>query len=99
MTDYNHIPIDFKQSQLIEKDDGHYYQTPSGEVYPSITTILHKTMSEQKQQSLQDWKDQEVAAEYITQESTMLLGTLPPQPRQIFINSELSTNFHIFVST
>jgi len=74
MTSYNHIPIDFKQSQLIEKDDGHYYQTPSGDVFPSITTILHKTMSEQKQQSLQDWKDQEVAAEYITEESS-IIGT------------------------
>ena len=42
MTDYNHIPIEFEQSQLIEKDDGHYYQTPSGEIYPSITTILQK---------------------------------------------------------
>ena len=74
MTQYNHIPINFEQSQLIEKEDGHYYQTPSGEIFPSITTILHKTMSEQKQQSLQDWKDQEVAAEYITQESS-IIGT------------------------
>ena len=74
MTDYNHIPIEFEQSQLIEKDDGHYYQTPSGDVYPSITTILHKTMSEEKKQNLQDWKDQEVAAEYITQESS-IIGT------------------------
>jgi len=74
MTDYNHIPIEFEQSQLIEKDDGHYYQTPSGDVYPSITTILHKTMSEEKKQNLQDWKEQEVAAEYITQESS-IIGT------------------------
>jgi len=74
MTEYNHIPIEFEQSQLIEKDDGHYYQTPSGDVYPSITTILHKTMSEEKKQNLQDWKEQEVAAEYITQESS-IIGT------------------------
>jgi len=74
MTEYNHIPIEFEQSQLIEKDDGHYYQTPSGDEYPSITTILHKTMSEEKKQNLQDWKDQEVAAEYITQESS-IIGT------------------------
>ena len=49
MSFYNHIPINFKQAELIERDDGHYYQTPSGEIYPSITTILHQTMSLEKE--------------------------------------------------
>jgi len=72
MSLFNHVPIDFQQAELIEKDDAHYYQTPTGEVFPSITTILHKTMSAEKQQSLQNWKEQEAAAEYITQESAMI---------------------------
>ena len=62
MSFFNHIPINFQQAELIEKDDAHYYQTPNGDIYPSITTILHKTMPAEKQQSLQNWKEQEVAA-------------------------------------
>jgi len=71
---FKHIPINFQQAELIEKDDAHYYQTPNGDIYPSITTILHKTMPIEKQQSLQNWKDQEVAAQYITEESS-IVGT------------------------
>ena len=72
MTLFNHIPIKFTQSELIEKDDGHYYRTPSGQVYPSITTMLQKTQSPEKQQSLQNWRDQEIASNYITQEAAIV---------------------------
>ncbi len=72
MTNFNHIPVNFTQSELIEKDDGHYYQTPSGVIYPSITTMLQKTQSKEKQQSLQNWKEQEIAADYITQEAATI---------------------------
>ena len=74
MSLFNHIPINFKQAQLIEKNDAHYYQTPKGDIFPSITTILQKTMDTEKQQSLQNWKEQEVAAQYITEESA-IIGT------------------------
>ena len=72
MTNFNHIPVNFTQSELIEKDDGHYYQTPSGVIYPSITTMLQKTQSKEKQESLQNWKEQEIAADYITQEAATI---------------------------
>jgi len=74
MSLFNHIPITFQQAQLIEKDNQHFYQTPTGDVFPSITTILQKTMSAEKQQSLQNWKEQETAAQYITEESA-IIGT------------------------
>ena len=74
MSLYNHIPINFKQAELIEKDNAHFYQTPTGEIYPSITTILQETMSKEKKESLENWKEQEVAAEYITQEAA-IIGT------------------------
>ena len=74
MSQFNHIPINFEQAQLIEKDDAHYYQTPKGDVFPSITTLLQKTMPAEKLQSLQNWKEQEIAAQYITQESA-IIGT------------------------
>jgi len=69
---FNHVPINFQQAELIEKNNEHYYQTPKGDIFPSITTILQKTMSTEKQQSLQNWKEQEMAAEHITQESAMI---------------------------
>jgi genome maintenance exonuclease 1 len=71
---YNHIPVNFKQAELIERDNAHFYQTPAGEIYPSITTILHETMSIGKKENLQNWKDQEIAADYITQEAA-IIGT------------------------
>ena len=74
MSLFNHIPINFQQAQLIEKDDARYYQTPKGDIFQSITTILQKTMPIEKQQSLQNWKEQEIAAEYITRESS-IVGT------------------------
>ena len=72
MSLYNHIPINFKQAKLIERDNAHFYQTPTGEIYPSITTILHETMSNEKKESLQNWKEQEIAANYITQEAATI---------------------------
>jgi len=72
MANFNHIPVNFTQSELIEKDDGHYYQTPSGIIYPSITTMLQKTQTLEKQQSLQNWRDQEIASDYITQQAAII---------------------------
>ena len=72
MSMFTHIPINFKQAELVEKDDAHYYQTPKGDLFPSITTILHKTMPPEKQQGLQNWKEQEIAAEHITREAAMI---------------------------
>ena len=72
MSLYNHIPINFKQAELIEKDNAHFYQTPTGEIYPSITTILQETMANEKKESLQNWKEQEIAADYITQEAATI---------------------------
>ncbi len=87
MSDFNHIPINFTQSELIEKDDGHYYQTPSGVIYPSITTMLQKTQSLEKQQSLQNWREQEVAADYITQEAA-IIGSETHKLIEDYLNGE-----------
>lgn len=56
----------------MEKEDGHYYRTPSGIVYPSITTMLQKTQSREKQESLQNWRNQEKASQYITEEAAII---------------------------
>ncbi|HJJ21045.1 MAG: PD-(D/E)XK nuclease family protein [Crenarchaeota archaeon] len=74
MSYYNHIPINFRQAVLIKKDNAHFYQTPTGETYPSITTILQETISREKKENLQNWKEQERAANYITEEAA-IIGT------------------------
>jgi len=91
MSLFNHIPINFQQAELIEKDDVHYYQTPTGKVFPSITTILQKTMSAEKQQSLQNWKEQEPAAEYITQEAATI-GTQTHKLIENYLNGIIQTD-------
>lgn len=87
MTKFNHIPVNFTPSELIEKDDGHYYQTPSGAIYPSITTILQKTQSLEKQQSLQNWREQEIASDYITQEAA-IIGSETHKLIENYLNGE-----------
>ena len=87
MTEFNHIPVNFTPSELIEKDDGHYYQTPSGAIYPSITTILQKTQTLEKQQSLQNWRQQEIASDYITQEAS-IIGSETHKLIENYLNGE-----------
>ena len=87
MTKFNHIPTSFIPSELLEKDDGHYYQTPSGTIYPSITTILQKTQSLEKQQSLQNWREQEMASDYITQEAA-IVGSETHKLIENYLNNE-----------
>jgi len=39
-----HVPFELKtKAELIESNGRHFYKTPSGDVYPSITTKLSKT--------------------------------------------------------
>ncbi len=87
MTKFNHIPTSFIPSELLEKNDGHYYQTPSGTIYPSITTILQKTQSLEKQQSLQNWREQEMASDYITQEAA-IVGSETHKLIENYLNNE-----------
>ena len=90
MSQFNHIQIYFEQAQLIEKDNAHYYQTPKGDVFPSITTMLQKTMPVEKLQNLQNWKEQEVAAQYIAQESA-IIGTQTHKLIENFLNGVTHT--------
>ncbi len=87
MTKFNHIPVNFTPSELIEKDDGHYYQTPSGAIYPSITTMLQKTQPLEKQQSLQNWREQEIASDYIAEEAA-IVGSETHKLIENYLNSE-----------
>ena len=87
MTNFNHIPVNFTQSELIEKDDAHYYQTPSGMIYPSITTMLQQTQTREKQQSLQNWREQEIASDYIMQQAAVI-GSETHKLIESYLNGE-----------
>jgi len=87
MTKFNYIPVNFTPSELIEKDDGHYYQTPSGAIYPSITTMLQKTQPLEKQQSLQNWREQEIASDYIAEEAA-IVGSETHKLIENYLNDE-----------
>lgn len=56
----SHAPV------LLDRDDGHWYKTNTGNVYPSITTILSATTPAYKKDGLEDWKASEPAHHYIT---------------------------------
>lgn len=71
---FNHIPVAFEQPTQVIGRGGRRYRTPGGLVYPSVTTVLQKTMPHEKRQGLQDWRDGEAAADYIMQESA-IVGT------------------------
>jgi genome maintenance exonuclease 1 len=95
MAKFNHIPVKFTQSELIEKDEGHYYQTPSGIIYPSITTMLQKTQTQEKQQSLQNWREQEIAADYITQQAAFVGSETHKLIENYLNDEEISEKFRL----
>jgi len=58
-----------REPVLLERDDGHWYETKFDKIYPSISTILSATASEHKKNGLKNWKENEPAHEYITKQA------------------------------
>ncbi len=54
---------------LLDREDGHWYETKFDKVYPSISTILSDTAPEHKKNGLKNWKANEPAHEYITRQA------------------------------
>jgi len=52
-----------------DRDDTHFYETPTGAIYPSITTVLNKTKSKESKLSLEQWRNNEPHHEYIMKQS------------------------------
>ena len=55
--------------ELLDREDGHWYRSPSGATYPSISTVLSATRSDAKMQSLESWRKREPASEHIMQQA------------------------------
>ena len=58
-----------REPTLLDREDGHWYQTKFDKIYPSISTILSATAPDHKKSSLASWKENEPAHEYITKQA------------------------------
>ena len=84
------------QPQLLNRDDGHWYQTILGDTYPSISTILSATAPKHKKNSLAKWRKNEPAHEYITAQAQQI-GTQSHQIIEDHLNGVLvPQNFDLF---
>ena len=78
-----------REPVLLDREDGHWYQTKFDKIYPSINTILSSTASEEKKNSLASWKENEPAHEYITSQAQSI-GSQSHQIIEDYLNHNLS---------
>ncbi|RMW35455.1 MAG: exonuclease [Nitrosopumilus sp.] len=81
--------LKIREPTLLDRDDGHWYQTKFDKIYPSINTILSATAPEEKKNGLTSWKENEPAHEYITKQSQHI-GTQSHQIIEDYLNSKLN---------
>jgi genome maintenance exonuclease 1 len=74
---------------LLDRDDGHWYQTKFDKIYPSISTVLSATTSEEKKNGLSQWRENEPAHEYITAQAQHV-GTQSHKIIEDYLNNILS---------
>ena len=78
-----------REPTLLDREDGHWYQTKFDNVYPSVNTILSATASDEKKNSLASWKENEPAHEYITAQAQDI-GTQSHQMIEDYLNNSLN---------
>jgi len=78
-----------REPTLLDRDDGHWYQTKFDEIYPSISTILSATASDDKKNGLKNWRENEPAHEYITAQAQSI-GTQSHQIIEDYLSLNLS---------
>ena len=81
--------LKIREPTLLDREDGHWYQTKFDKVYPSVNTILSATASEEKKNGLKSWKENEPAHEYITAQAQDV-GTQSHQIIEDYLNNSLS---------
>ena len=74
---------------LLDREDGHWYQTKFDNVYPSISTILSATAPEHKKNGLAQWKENEPAHEYITKQAQDI-GTQSHKMIEDYLSNKLA---------
>ena len=88
MTNYTQM-LKIREPTLLDREDGHWYQTKFDDVYPSISTILSATSTEDKKNGLKNWKANEPAHEYITKQSQHV-GTQSHKIIEDYLSNNLS---------
>ena len=78
-----------REPTLLDREDGHWYQTKFDDVYPSISTILSATATEDKKNGLKNWKANEPAHDYITKQSQHI-GTQSHKIIEDYLSNNLS---------
>ena len=81
--------LKIREPTLLDREDGHWYQTKFDDVYPSISTILSATSTEDKKNGLKNWKANEPAHEYITKQSQHV-GTQSHKIIEDYLSNNLS---------
>jgi len=81
--------LKIREPTLLDREDGHWYQTKFDNVYPSISTILSATSTEDKKNGLKNWKANEPAHEYITKQSQHI-GTQSHKIIEDYLSNNLS---------
>ena len=81
--------LKIREPTLLDRDDGHWYQTKFDKIYPSINTILSATAPDEKKNSLASWKENEPAHEYITTQSQHI-GTQSHQIIEDYLSRSLN---------
>ena len=74
---------------LLDREDGHWYQTKFDQIYPSISTILSETASDEKKNGLKTWKENEPAHQYITAQAQDI-GTQSHKIIEDYLSNNLS---------
>ncbi len=84
---YSRIPNN-KRPKLIEKNHKHYYQTPNGDTFPSVTTMLSATSD--NKESLARWRNNvgNDVANYITLQATKN-GTATHEIIEKYLNNQI----------
>jgi genome maintenance exonuclease 1 len=78
-----------REPTLLDREDGHWYQTKFDDVYPSISTILSDTAPDDKKNGLKNWKSSEPAHDYITKQAQNI-GTQSHKIIEDYLNGNLS---------
>jgi ATP-dependent exoDNAse (exonuclease V) beta subunit len=78
-----------REPTLLDREEGHWYETKFDKVYPSISTILSDTAPEHKKNGLKNWKANEPAHEYITKQAQDI-GTQSHKIIEDYLSSNLS---------
>lgn len=89
---YSRIPNN-KRPKLIEKNHKHYYHTPNGEIFPSVTTMLSATSD--NKESLERWRNSigHDVANYITVQAAKN-GTATHEIIEKYLNNQRIEKYH-----